>query len=764
MSQVFGPPPVASASKQVLEQTWKCLSQPVHKNGLFEVLFPDRESLEATASIVAPLTFCRGLSEVLTAPAPPTIEYFKRLPGLTTKEWGVYGLVMEHPKEPGTPARLYVGCGTEAERGVVTRFSLYNKKITAEYLASDRFKNDPWPKWVRAALKAGLRITHKGLFVSCRLPTAAKVPVARTLFKALETAFSFTFWAMKSEDSQDYGMAACCPWSRKDFQYRGLCSHSALLEGIIRNFDLTDEEREQVAWHARERRRLRILRWRHEHPELERATQLRWLHKKLFKGEYLCECCSVPCKSQWELDRHNSSRHHEQNVKAMAAGKKRWHCDPCGKWFHSQCNLARHEEGLNHDKWFDRLVAAGLLERPLEGTEPGHRNYQAEVPKVLAEDAPPPSDDPKAPWSCEICKTPLMSAARWAYHFNSTTHLMLAERATGASLPSKRRHVALTADELPDDPLEEAPASPPQRAAPPRRRRSAVPISSDPASAPAEGPSLMQAFMAAHPEQAEAHQAYLAAREDRQSTVAAGLPDPLAPTELFEPSPPSKRFRRPQPALSLPSSDDELPDDPSAASTRSFPPRAASTLSLPTVKGLPGPAAAPATPQPAPASSTAARPAISQGPGYCVDCKHDYKTKRALASHCTTKTHRVQAKKGQMTRSYLEDFNSRHPVGPHTPALAALGALPVPSTARAAGPALKGLPDQVSRTALLAPATQDSPAPSRTPFTYTLIRFTAGYGVPPTTIFICNLEFDRSASPPYTFIHALDNLLHSKTN
>jgi hypothetical protein len=109
----------------IIQLTWTCLEQPAKQNPLFSRVFPDLDTLEATARD-ANLQFCPGLLEAINGNEPPPISFFETLPPNTTKaEWGVYGLIMTSFQiEKGS---LYIGEASEATRGVTSRFQFYDR-------------------------------------------------------------------------------------------------------------------------------------------------------------------------------------------------------------------------------------------------------------------------------------------------------------------------------------------------------------------------------------------------------------------------------------------------------------------------------------------------------------------------------------------------------------------------------------------------------------------------------------------------------------
>jgi hypothetical protein len=100
------------------------------------------------------LEFALGLWDVVQASAPPSINFFKSLPsffkrsrGIYVKRWAVYAVVLEKKL---CRAKLYIGVSTHSDGGVRQRFLQY-----------ENLENIP--KFVRAALRDGYEITHKGL-------------------------------------------------------------------------------------------------------------------------------------------------------------------------------------------------------------------------------------------------------------------------------------------------------------------------------------------------------------------------------------------------------------------------------------------------------------------------------------------------------------------------------------------------------------------------------------------------------------------------
>ena len=338
-------------------------------NGLFKQLFFD-ECIISELCSSASLCFCPGLYETIQAVHPPTLEFFRNLPSDAYNKWGVYALVLE---KQGALGMVYIGSGTEFRRGVPYRWKQYDKPKTYRYVL---------PKYLARALDEGYKITHKGLLVSCAIPSAANAPMYRLLFVAMEAALSFLFWTMRSKD-KDYRMGACCPWPRDSYRYGGLCSHNALLEGVNGNFDLSAEQLEAVAADIKEKNRL----YRKQHNEqysskhyYEQKAQdpegvaarsrakydrlkkkspdkiLARMQEHAAKGtaaqaskKYYCDVCERACRNRNDLERHNAGRRHLGKVKKANSGVvNKYRCEICSYACTKPSGLERHQAGKLH--------------------------------------------------------------------------------------------------------------------------------------------------------------------------------------------------------------------------------------------------------------------------------------------------------------------------------------------------------------------------------------------------------------------------------
>lgn len=356
---------VSTIFEAVVWITWAFLSVPVYKHNLFTMVFTDLHILYEIAE-AATLSFCPGLFDVIQAAAPPSLAFFKALPAKPFGRWGVYAIVLE---KPGAEPLVYIGSGTSAKGGLSSRWTQYDNQTML-------------PRFVFSALQSGYTIVHKGMIVWTPLPAAADVPRFRLLFVAVEAAFSFLFWTMYSR-TKDYGMGSCCPWALKEFEYRGLCSHSSLTEGVVGDFDLDADQLEALAaaakkHHSRYRQRMlvedpvgfreRDMRnaaayreshaeelierqavYREENRDTVKANRNRSAAKMKAEKQHHCALCGISCSKPWELERHNkSARHLLRERKTKSGVVQRFRCETCDYGtekkgvYQNHCGTAKH--------------------------------------------------------------------------------------------------------------------------------------------------------------------------------------------------------------------------------------------------------------------------------------------------------------------------------------------------------------------------------------------------------------------------------------
>ncbi|SMQ51088.1 unnamed protein product [Zymoseptoria tritici ST99CH_3D7] len=287
----------------IVTMTWATLLKP-GKNRLFNLYLVSEAVLDQFFNFAsaASLSFAPGLLEALLCVSPPTINWFKNLPTNSVSRWAVYALVLE---KPGCKTLIYIGSGTSTANGVAARWRQYDEWLL----------NWEWmPSRVGPALKNDYKITHKGTLVWIPFPPPAWVPVFRLLFKAMEAMLTYAFWAVESRDTS-HTMRSLCSWPLDSFTYDGLGTHSPMSEQVPGNFDLTDEQLEELAQRTlktnnetKERSRLRI-------KASERIS---------------CKMCHVNCSSYFELARHNGSNRHLERVRKTAAGTiAKYRCKVC---------------------------------------------------------------------------------------------------------------------------------------------------------------------------------------------------------------------------------------------------------------------------------------------------------------------------------------------------------------------------------------------------------------------------------------------------
>lgn len=313
--------------------TWACLSIRGYRNGIFRQLVPSQAILSEMCS-AASLTFAPGLFDAVQAASPPAVSFFLSLPSDSSRRWAVYALVLE---KPDALSLIYIGSGTDARDGLRSRWRHYEKPDF-----------DMLPEHVLAALKDGYSIVHKGTLVWSPLPSAANVPIFRVLFIAMEAAFTFLFWAVKSR-KPDHFMISCCPWPLASFSYGGLCSHSPLQDSVQGRFDLSAEQLEAIAAANKEKNAAKLSQYRQDHPDLIKATKNRSFAKVKASKKFYCTLCGVSCAKPWELKRHNSSERHRLRVEKAAEGiENKYRCVPCDYSTSSASAFCTHKKSQRH--------------------------------------------------------------------------------------------------------------------------------------------------------------------------------------------------------------------------------------------------------------------------------------------------------------------------------------------------------------------------------------------------------------------------------
>lgn len=320
---------------------WTCLSQTPAclKNGVFDYVLPTEKVLRDLAR-GAQFTFAPGLLDAVQSKTPPTIAYFKALPLHVSKIWAIYLLVLE---KSGHRPKIYIGCCAEKRSGVSTRMGQYRR-------------GENLPRFVKRAIDDGYTITHKFLLCWVPIPPASKQFLLSAVMIALETTFSFYFWAMVSR-TKNYGMPQLCPWPVDTLEYDGCCGHVALYEQIRGSIEehLSAEEIDAVhsARKLKNSRRDRETRGAERHAQDQKKKR----EKALAEGRFVCNICNISFGANNQLEHHKTLPKHLNKaagivkvVKNLVAkerhnrnlAKKRFYCACCDYAAKTQQKLNNH--------------------------------------------------------------------------------------------------------------------------------------------------------------------------------------------------------------------------------------------------------------------------------------------------------------------------------------------------------------------------------------------------------------------------------------
>jgi hypothetical protein len=364
---------------------------------------PAHAMIFTTADVVRQLllsesvTFAQGLLAVLQAATPPSTAYFKTLPAEAKSSWGVYLLVLE--KDRCRP-RIYVGSGTHTKRGVETRLEDYDL-----------------PKYVKLALDDGYTIVHKGLLCWAPIPVAGARYTLCALMLALENMFSLLFWAMQSRTA-DYGMPHICPWSLNVMTYDGLCSHVAIMEGIRDEEDgLSLEEiaakELELEWREKERQSNYAARLS---PETRLRNNQTAAANAKASLKYACELCGTVLANSYDLNLHNLSKKHLDNVAGTSkvsknVALKKHYCRICDRAFKDSSHLNDHYKTQKHIK--AAAAAADSIESDLDDDTALQETLSSIDFSQLAN-------------HCELCNVTVGTAQKLTNHMKSKKHLVQA--------------------------------------------------------------------------------------------------------------------------------------------------------------------------------------------------------------------------------------------------------------------------------------------------------------------------------------------------
>ncbi|PTB67152.1 hypothetical protein BBK36DRAFT_1118290 [Trichoderma citrinoviride] len=363
-------------------------------NAVYKAVLGDEKAFNQICA-ETPLTFAPGLLRVLQSSSPPTTEFFQSLPVTpVTGFWAVYALLLE---KPGAPSRLYIGSGTNTQRGVIARFWSYDVQLHV-------------PTMVVSSLQEGYTVSRRGLLCWAPIPRATIVATARVRFLAVEAVFSHVFFAVNNATSLDAASKSFLPWTRASVAWEPLCTHTALKEKPVGNFSLTEEEAAAIDARRRERTRevssknSKIYRARGlaEDPIAYRAkiaaTKLVWAQNNRDKyneraagvraraiaaRRHVCKVCDFVAASAHNLTKHLATKTHQEQVRLAAGGRpkapsiaalrsrrnaakalasKRFYCGVCDKNCNTQIHLNQHKESKVHLKAVAAAEAAVAAE------------------------------------------------------------------------------------------------------------------------------------------------------------------------------------------------------------------------------------------------------------------------------------------------------------------------------------------------------------------------------------------------------------------
>jgi hypothetical protein len=368
MSDVFDPKELEGLMTEdsdcefLLDKVWNALDRPRYKNPLYDQIFSSVEDVHEIGTQTK-FRVTDGLVDAMTAESPPHPDYWKTLPRkLPGKSWGVYNVHME---KEGKPPRDYFGSATESNEGFERRATTYEPPLNLEAL----------PKYVAESIREGYRITHMGVLVYGPLPTAAQVPKFRVFYVAVEATLTLWFGGLRHRPQHPADVAAC-GWNLGAFRYEGLCSHSAFLEAVRGNFNLTAEQLETL---AAERKA--------EASERDTETSAKSRHLKLLQDPYAAmersrELYALKREHTYERERLNQESREKavafraknpekpQEYRQTAArrvllSRECW-CDPCGTDSTTKGNFLIHLDTIKHKKCIIRVA---------EGRHLQHRYY-----------------------------------------------------------------------------------------------------------------------------------------------------------------------------------------------------------------------------------------------------------------------------------------------------------------------------------------------------------------------------------------------------
>lgn len=245
-------------------------------------------------------------------PQSRLIDFFESLPVISDgKYWAIYVVVME---KAGSPTKMYIGSGTEADYRVSLRLKTY-------YLGSKIL-----PRFAKSAFQQGYHRSHFGLLCWTSVHTPGLVPSVRARFLGLEALFTYLFFPAFARSTDIY-FKDLLLWDRASVTWRPLCTHLPLSENILGDINMSQEELEIVAALRKTATAHRLKEWRAAkkakdvagYRAHDRKMENAWAEKNrgrvnktaakirpnaIDSKRFFCEVCQAPLQSQHAFDAH----------------------------------------------------------------------------------------------------------------------------------------------------------------------------------------------------------------------------------------------------------------------------------------------------------------------------------------------------------------------------------------------------------------------------------------------------------------------------
>lgn len=292
-------------------------------SGQIQSLLPDSDAFQKAAR-EQPLSLAPGLTDVLKSGKPPSLDFFKSLPGCTKRhQWGIYVLVLERP---GSKAKIYIGSGTHAVDRLKARCRGYKSGT------------GPWSKHTRTAMKDGYRLSSFGLLCWIDLPSPTQELRQRARMLVLESVMAINFNACRETIVDKLYIEDFYLWDRADTDWEPLFGHLSITEKVARNGRLSDAELLAAAASRKERNRAKSQRYRKRKRKRE-EDEVEYLERNLAQHQ------------AWSAANPGRVNQIAQATKQRAKDSGRFVCGPCNnKAFASDFSLKEHYNTKKHKR------------------------------------------------------------------------------------------------------------------------------------------------------------------------------------------------------------------------------------------------------------------------------------------------------------------------------------------------------------------------------------------------------------------------------